>query len=87
MLAYRINHMIIAADIPDEARDCFLEEIGGPLPDDIVEVHYLTEIFCTDGTVKTIKERINEELDARNAWLMMGIPCELHQPFVVGTLK
>ena len=87
MQAYRINNAVIAADIPEEARDCFLEEIGGPLPAAIIEVHYLTEIFCMDGTVKTVKERINEELDARNAWLRMGIPCELHHPFVVGTLK
>ena len=87
MQAYRIHNTVIAADIPDEARDFFLDEIGGPLPDDIIEVHYLTEIFCADGAVKTIKERINAELDARNAWLNMGIPCELHHPFVVGTLK
>lgn len=87
MLAYRINHAIIAADIPDEARDFFLAEIGGPLPADIVEVPCSTEVFCTDGTVKTVMERIHEELDARNAWLNMGIPCELHRPFVAGTLK
>jgi hypothetical protein len=87
MQAYRIHNIVIAADIPDEARDCFLEEIGGPMPDDIVEVQYLTEICCTDGTVKTIKERIHEELDARNDWLRMGVPCELHRPFVLGTLK
>jgi hypothetical protein len=87
MQAYRINHTIIAADIPDEARDCFLEEIGGPPPDEIIEVHVSTEVFCQDGAVKTVRERINEELDARNDWLRMGIPCELHQPFVVGTLK
>jgi hypothetical protein len=87
MQAYRINNAVIAADVSDEARDFFLVEIGGPLPADIIEVHYLTEVFCTDGTVKTVRERINEELDARNAWLRMGIPCELHEPFVVGTLK
>jgi hypothetical protein len=87
MQAYRINHAVIAADIPDEARDCFLTEIGGPLPDAITEVNVSTEVFCPDGSVKTVRERINEELDARNAWLNMGIPCELHHPFVVGTLK
>jgi hypothetical protein len=87
MQAYRINHTVVAADILDDARDWFLAEIGGSLPADIVEVHYTTEVCCADGTVKTIKERINEELDARNDWLRMGVPCELHCPFVVGTLK
>jgi hypothetical protein len=37
-------------------------------------------------SVKAVKARINEELDTRNSWLIMGIPCELHCPFVIGTL-
>ena len=86
MQAYRIHNTVIAADIPEEARDFYREEIGGALPDVIEEVAYLAEVFCAGGTVKTVKERINEEMDARNAWLMMGIPCELHWPFVIGTL-
>jgi hypothetical protein len=86
MQAYRIHNTVIAADIPEEARDFYLEEIGGALPDVIEEVAYLAEVLCAGGTVKTVKERTNEELDARNAWLKMGIPCELHRPFVIGTL-
>ena len=68
--------------------DCafYREEIGGTLPDVIEELPYLIGVCCDDGTVKTVKARINEELDTRNSWLIMGIPCELHQPFVIGTL-
>jgi hypothetical protein len=84
MQAYRIHKMVIAADIAEEACDFYRQEIGGTMPDVIEELPYLMEVCCDDGTVKTIKERINEELDARNAWLIMGIPCELHCPFVIG---
>jgi hypothetical protein len=84
MQAYRIHKMVIAADIAEEACDFYRQEIGGTPPDVIEELPYLMEVCCDDGIVKTIKERINEELDTRNAWLMMGIPCELHWPFVIG---
>ena len=86
MQAYRIHKMVIAADIAEEACEFYRKEIGGTLPDVIEELPYLTDICCDDGTVKTIKARINEELDTRNAWLMMGIPCELHRPFVIGNM-
>ena len=66
--------------------DFYREEIGGTLPAVIEELPYLIEVCCEDGTVKTVKARINEEMDARNSWLIMGIPCELHRPFVIGTL-
>jgi hypothetical protein len=78
--------MVIAADIVEEACEFYRKEIGGTLPDVIEELPYLMEVCCEDGTVKTIKARIDEELDARNAWLIMGIPCELLRPFVIGTL-
>jgi hypothetical protein len=86
MQAYRIQNIVIAADIPEEAQDFYHEEIGGGLTDKAEEVPCTMEVSCTDGTIKTVKERINEEMDARNAWLMMGVPCELHWPFVIGTL-
>ncbi len=91
MQAYRIHKLIIVADIKEEACDFYRQEIGG-LPDviDIVdmieELPSSMEVCCDDGTVKTIKTRINEEMDARNAWLNMGVPCDLHWPFVIGTL-
>jgi hypothetical protein len=78
--------MVIAADIEEEACAFYREEIGVTLPDVIEELPSLMEVCCDDGTVKTVKARINEELDARNSWLIMGIPCELHRPFVIGTL-
>ena len=92
MQAYKINKLVIAADIKDEACDFYRQEIGGNLPDvpdmaDMIEeLPSSMEVCCDDGTVKTIKTRINEELDARNAWLNMGVPCDLHWPFVIGTL-
>jgi hypothetical protein len=86
MQAYRIHNTIIAADIPEEASAFYCEEIGGALPEVIEEVHYNREVCCPDGTVRTVMARIHQELDARNAWLMMGVPCELHFPFLVGTL-
>jgi len=86
MQAYRIHKIVIAADIAEEACDFYREEIGGTLPDAIEELPYLMEVCCDDGTVKTVKERIKEELDARNSWILMGIPCELYRPFLIGTL-
>jgi hypothetical protein len=78
--------MVIAAETAEEACDFYREEIGGTPSDVIEELPSLMEVCCDDGTVKTVKERINEEMDARNSWLIMGIPCELHRPFVIGTL-
>jgi hypothetical protein len=86
MQAYKINKIVIAADTAEEACAFYREEIGGTLPDVIEELPYLIEVCCDDGTVKPAKARINEEMDARNSWLIMGIPCELHSPFVIGTL-
>jgi hypothetical protein len=78
--------MVIAADTAEEACALYREEIGDTPPDVIEELPSLMEVCCDDGTVKTVKERINEEMDARNSWLIMGVPCELHRPFVIGTL-
>ena len=86
MQAYRIHKMVIAADTAEEACAFYHEEIGGTPPDTIEELPYLMEVSCDNGTVKPVKARINEELDARNSWLIMGIPCELHRPFLIGTL-
>jgi hypothetical protein len=78
--------MVIAADTAEEACEFYREEIGATLPDVIEELPYLMEVCCDDGSLKQVKARINEEMDARNSWLIMGIPCELHQPFIIGTL-
>jgi hypothetical protein len=86
MQAYIIHTIVIAADTAEEACAFYREEIDDTLPDLIEELPYLMEVCCDDGTLKTVKARINEELDSRNSWLIMGIPCELHRPFVIGTL-
>ena len=89
MQAYKIHNLIIVADIKEEACDFYRLEIGGELPnvpDLIEELPSLMEVCSDDGTFKTIKTRINEEMDARNAWLNMGVPCDLHWPFVIGTM-
>ncbi|MFA5181272.1 MAG: hypothetical protein WC405_08105 [Syntrophales bacterium] len=93
MQAYKIHKLVIAADISEEACDFYRQEIiCGALPDvpnmiDLFEeLPASMEVCCDDGSYKTIKTRINEELDARNAWLNMGVPCDLHWPFIIGTL-
>jgi hypothetical protein len=86
MQCYRINHCIIAADLVEEAEQFFCEEVGGPI-ESIAEVSVYTEVSHDDGTVTTVRDLMNEELDRRNEWLRMGVPCELHWPFVVVKIK
>ena len=86
MQGYRINKIVIAADTEEEACTYYCREMGGTKPDVIEELPYLSEILCDDGAMKTIKDCVNEEMDARNDWLRMGVPCDLHCPFVIGKL-
>ncbi len=86
MRAWRIHDTVIAADIAEEACEFYREEVGGAPPDRVAEADYSATLTCPDGATRTVRERIHEEMDARNAWLRMGVPCELHWPFVVGTL-
>ena len=86
MQAYRINQCIIAADIVEEAELFFCEEVGEPI-ESIVEVSVYTEVSCDDGVVTTVRDLMNEELDRRNEWLRLGVPCELHWPFIVVKIK
>jgi len=86
MQCYRINQCIVAADIVEEAEQFFCEEVGEPI-ESIVEVSVYTEVSCDDGTVTTVRDLMNEELDRRNEWLRLGVPCELHWPFVVVKIK
>jgi hypothetical protein len=74
MQAYRIYNLVIAADVDDEAREFYRREIGGTPPDAMEELSPSVDVRCKDGTLKTIRDRINEEMDARNDWLRMGIP-------------
>jgi len=86
MQCYRINHCIVAADLVEEAELFFCEEVGEPI-ESIVEVSVYTEVSRDDGTVTTVRDLMNEELDRRNEWLRLGVPCELHWPFVVVKIK
>jgi hypothetical protein len=86
MKAYRIGVHIIAADFMDDAKAFFLDEVGEPLPSLIEELDWLAEVPCEDGTTATIKSIVNRTLDERNAWLRMGIPCDLYCPFIVARL-
>jgi hypothetical protein len=85
MQAFLIHELVIAADVAEEAREFYRGEIGGDPPETIAAASPDLQVRCGDGALKTIRDRINEELDARNSWLRMGVPCDLHWPFVVGT--
>jgi hypothetical protein len=86
MQAYRIGKYIIAADFIDDAIQMFIHEIGEALPDVIEEVDFDENVECDDGRIITIKEFINEELDNRQAWQLLGIPCETYRPFIIKVL-
>jgi transcriptional accessory protein Tex/SPT6 len=86
MEAYKIENYIIAADLPEDAESMFVHELGGTLPATIEEVDINESITRDDGRVMTIKEIINEELDNRQQWRRMGIPCETYRPFVIKRL-
>ncbi|HOF04902.1 MAG TPA: hypothetical protein PK175_08735 [Syntrophales bacterium] len=86
MQAYRVYNLAIAADVAAEAREFYRQEIGGDPPETIAELSLELMVRCGSGETKTIRDRINEELDSRNSWLRMGVPCDLHWPFVIGSL-
>jgi len=87
MEAYKIGKYIIAADLQEDAEKLFIHEIGETLPEEAIEeVSLQLEICCDDGRVMTVKEIINEELDKRQEWRRMGLPCETYRPFIVKIL-
>jgi len=83
MRAYQVDHCVIVADIPEEAREFFIREIAGRIPRVVEELASSHEIRCGDGMVRTVKTIINDEMERRNEWLRLGVPCELHWPFPV----
>ena len=86
MEAYKIKNYIIAADLPEDAQNLFVHELGGTLPVSIEEIGINEKITREDGRVMTIKEIINEELDNRQQWQRMGVPCDTYRPFVIKKL-
>ncbi|HYA14957.1 MAG TPA: hypothetical protein VEF33_11515 [Syntrophales bacterium] len=86
MNAYKINNYIICADMLDEAKAFFRDEVGELLPAHVEEMGWECVVPCEGGENTTIKDIINRVLDERNAWLRMGVPCELHYPFIIAKL-
>jgi len=83
MNAYKINKYIICADVLDEAKHFFQDEVGEPLPPNIEKMEWECVVPCESGENETIRDIINRVLDERNAWLRMGVPCDLHCPFII----
>lgn len=79
MKAYRMGDAIIAAWFENDAVKFFCEETGGPPPGNIEELS-VEETVPEGGRIKDV---INKVLDERNAWLRMGVPCELDWPFFI----
>jgi hypothetical protein len=67
----------------DEAKEFFRGEIGEPLPDHIEEMGWEYVVPFESGENKTIRDIINRVMDERNDWLRMGVPCDLHCPFII----
>ncbi|HVO68160.1 MAG TPA: hypothetical protein VMT12_16920 [Syntrophales bacterium] len=83
MKAYKINKYIICADTQEEAKGFFRNECREPLPAHIEEMGWECAITCESGENTTIRDIINCVLDERNTWLRMGVPCDLHHPFII----
>jgi hypothetical protein len=86
MSAYKINKYIICADVLDEAKALFRDEVGDPIPDHVEEIGWDCMVPSESGENRTIRDIINRVLDERNEWLRMGIPCDLHSPFIIAKL-
>jgi hypothetical protein len=79
MKAFRIGNTIIAAWFERDAVKFFFEQTGGQPPGPIEELD-VEETLPEGGKIKDV---INKVLDERNAWLRMGVPCELDWPFFI----
>lgn len=87
MEAYRIGDHVIAADTEEEARFFYKDEVGKEPPPVIEELSVSLEVPAGEGKTATIRDLINRIMDERSAWLRMGVPCDLHFPFIVSKLK
>ncbi len=83
MKAFRIDQCVIVADVSEEAVEFYRREISGSSPRTVEELESSHEILCADGEVRTVRIIINDEMERRSTWLRMGVPCELHWPFLV----
>lgn len=87
MEAYRIGDHIVAADTEEDARHFYREEVGMEAPAVIEVLSVSLEVRAGEGKTATIRELMNKVMDERSAWLRMGVPCELHWPFIIAKLK
>jgi hypothetical protein len=87
MDVFRSGDHVIAADTEEDARHFYQEEVGKVPPADIEELSISHVVPAGEGKTVTIRDLVNKIMDERNAWLRMGVPCELHFPFIVIKLK
>jgi len=86
MEAFRIGDHVIAADSEEDARHFYQEEVGKVPPAVIEQLSISFEVPAGDGKTAAIRDLMNKIMDERCAWLRMGVPCELHVPFIVAKL-
>jgi hypothetical protein len=86
MEAFRIGDHVIAADTEEDARLFYKHELGKDPPPVIKELSVSRDVPAGEGKTASIRDIMNKVLDERNAWLRLGVPCDLHFPFVVAKL-
>jgi hypothetical protein len=86
MEAYRIGDHVIAADSEEDARYCYQEEVGKVPPAVIEKLSVSLEVPAGEGKAASIRDLMNKIMDERCDWLRMGVPCDLHFPFIVAKL-
>ena len=87
MEAYRIGDHVIAADTEEDARHFYREEVGKDAPPGVETLSISLEVPAGEGTTATIRDLMNRIMDERCAWLRLGVPCDLHYPFVIAKMK
>ena len=86
MEAYRITDHVIAADTEEDARLFYKHEVGKDPPPAVEALSVSLEVPAGEGKTASIRDIVNKVMDERNSWLRLGVPCELHFPFVVAKL-
>lgn len=87
MEAYRIGDHVVAADTEEDARHFYREEVGMDAPPAVEALSVSLEVPTGEGKTATIRDLMNKVMDERNAWLRLGVPCDLHFPFMIARLK
>jgi hypothetical protein len=87
MEAFRIGDHVIAADTEEDARLYYKHEVEKDPPPVVEELSVSLEVPAGEGETASIRDIMNKVLDERNSWLRMGVPCDLHFPFIVAKLK